>query len=481
MTLRRQATEGMLWSLTQRTGVQITSFIVFLFLSRLLAPEAFGLFSLALVYVMFGMIFIDQGLSQAIVQRKELVPDDLNTAFWSSVAGGFIMAAIGIMLAVPIATIYKEPELAPVLRVASISLIFLALGRTQAAILRRNLSLDRLAARTLTAEVLGGVVGIMFALRGFGVWSLVARSLARDASGMLLIWWISDWRPALSFSRAKYRQLFAFGKSIMGDRALQFANRNTDKILIGLLLGTTALGFYTIAAQVVALLNKLFFESFASVAFPVYSRIQEQTERIPGALYEGTRYLALLAFPAFIGVSLLSEELVIVLFGSRWAPSIPVLRVLALTGVVQATVFLIGPLLLALGAPGGRLALSGLRATIGIVAILAASSSGLVAISAGLVVRDLLVVPAFLWAARRTAGITIRRYVIQLRPAIIGSAIMLVAVLIAKGLLDLDVSLAALLVYSLLGALIYAFSIRIFEPRASLEAIQLARGLLKGS
>lgn len=481
MTLRRRATRGVVWSFAQRAGSQIASFAVFIFLSRLLAPESFGLFALATVYVSFGTVFIDQGFAQAIVQRKDLTEEQLDTAFWASVAGGVVMTGAAILFADLVADLYQEPELAPILRWTSLSLLFMASGSTQRAILRRKLDLGKLSIRTLIAELVGGVIGIILALRGFGVWSLVARNLFRDAIGLIMIWVISDWRPRASFSRAHYAELFRFGKSIIGSRLLTFANRNADKILIGLLLGTTALGFYSIASRVVRLMGRLIFESFSSVAFPAFSRIQNQAERIPGALYEGTRYAALIAFPAFIGASILADDLVLALFGAKWTPSIPVLRVLALTGVVQATFFLVGPLLLAIGAPGIRLGLSALRASVGIVAIIVAASSGLVAISAGLVVRDLLVFPVFLRAAAKATDLNLRRYLAQFRPAISGSLLMATALILAKSLFEFELpSVVSLLLYTTLGGVIYTAALRVLEPKASGEALQTARSLLRG-
>src|SRR5688572_7347173 len=177
MSLRQKAAKGIFWSVIQKWGRAAISILTFVVLSRLLAPEAFGLVALATVFTVFMELFLDQGFGAAIVQRSELEPEHLDTAFWINIVTGILMT-IGLIAASGfIASIFEEPRLAPVLRWLSIIFILSSLSSTQISILQRKLAFKSLATRSLVATAVGGVVGMTMAFAGFGVWSLVGQDL----------------------------------------------------------------------------------------------------------------------------------------------------------------------------------------------------------------------------------------------------------------------------------------------------------------
>jgi PST family polysaccharide transporter len=473
MSIRQKAVKGILWSVIQKWGRAGLSIVTFVILSRLLDPEAFGLVSLATVFTVFIELFLDQGFGAAIVQRTELEPEHLDTAFWINVLTGALMTMGLIVASGFVASLFDEPRLASVLRWLSISFILSSFSSTQISILQRKLAFKTLAARSLVAATVGGVIGIGMAFAGFGVWSLVAQDLSTVAVGTIILWGASDWRPGFKVSLKHYKELFSFGVSIVGNHALTIMIRRSDDLLIGYFLGPTLLGFYTIGYQLLLVIIRLVTEVTNSVAFPAFSRIQGEPERMRRAFYNVTQYTSLFAFPVFIGLAVLAPEVVPVVFGEKWNPSIPVMQVLSLIGILQSVLFFNGSVIKAAGKPSWQLGIMFINALFSIVGFLLAVRWGIVAVAASFVIVGYVLAPISFMTVRRLIQIDFRVYLLQFWPPLFASGIMVFVVEGLKYLLG-DQSLNVYLelsIYILAGALTYTLVI-------SLTAKQLYRDVL---
>jgi O-antigen/teichoic acid export membrane protein len=413
MSLREKAAKGIVWSVIQKWGRAAISIVTFITLSRLLAPEAFGLVALASVFTVFIELFLDQGFSAAVVQRSELDREHLDTAFWVNLLTGIVLTIVVIAASGLIATFFEEPRLAPVLRWLSLTFILSALSSTQIAILQRNLAFKSMAARSLVATVIGGVVGIGMAFAGFGVWSIVGQNLATGLAGVIVLWRVSGWRPGLHVSRKHYKELFTFGVSIVGNHALSVLVRRSDDFLIGYFLGPTSLGYYTIGYQLLSLIIRVVTGITNAVAFPAFSRLQHEPKRMLRAFYHATQYTSLLAFPVFIGMAILAPELVATIFGEKWAQSIPVMRVLALIGILQSVSYFNGSIIRASGKPSWELGIMFLNAVVTIIGFLLAVHWGIVAVAASLVIAGYLLAPVSYIAVSKLVPLDFKTYLKQ--------------------------------------------------------------------
>ena len=475
MSLRQKAAKGVIWSVIQKWGRAVVSTITFVILSRLLAPEAFGLVALATAFTVFIELFLDQGFGAAIVQRAELDPEHLDTAFWINILTGLLLTAALVATAGSVALIFKEPGLAPVLRWLSLSFILSSLSSTQISILQRRLAFKNLAARSLVATVVGGVVGISMAFAGFGVWSLVGQDLASGLAGAVILWGSSDWRPGFKVSMKHYKDLFSFGVSIVGNHALTILIRRSDDLLIGYFLGPVLLGFYTIGYQLLLMIIRLVTEVTNSVAFPAFARIQHQPDRLRRAFYKVTRYTSLFAFPVFLGLATLAPELVPVIFGEKWAPSIPVMQVLAMIGILQSVLFFNGSVIKASGKPSWQLGIMTLNAVFSVVGFLVAVRWGIVAVAASFVVVGYLLAPVSYFAVRKLIQIDFRTYMWQFMPSLFASLVMVVTIEGLKYILNgqsLNLYLE-LSVYLIAGMLAYGLVIGLTARQLYQETLEL--------
>lgn len=436
MNLKQKAAQGVAWSVIQKWGREIITLITFVTLSRLLPPDTFGLVAMAAVFTSFIEIFLDQGLGAAIVQRPDLERDHLDSAFWTNVVTGILLTVGSITSAGFVAEFYQEPRLAPILRWLSLSFILVALSSTQIAILQRRLSFKSLAARSLVANLAGGIVGVGMALSGYGVWSLVGQNLANGLAAVIVLWTASKWRPRFYLSKKHFMDLFGYGISIIGEKVLLFFTRRSDDFLIGYYLGPTMLGYYTIGYRLLLVLIRLVTGITNSVAFPTFSRMQHEPERMRRAFYKVTQYTSLLAFPAFIGLAVLAPELVPVLFGEQWIPSIPVMQVLALIGILQSVLFFNGSVIKASGKPSWNLGIMFLTSVCSVIGFLIAVRSGIVAVAISFVIAGYLVAPVSYLAVQRLIKVNIRTYSQQFLAPLSASLFMVVIILGLKHFIE---------------------------------------------
>lgn len=479
MNLRQKAVKGVVWSAIQSWGRQALSFIVFALLARLLEPQAFGLVALAAVFIAFIQIFLDQGFSDAIVQRQNLEPEHLDTAFWINLVIGALMTMISITAAGLVANLFNQPQLAPVIRVLSISFLLSALSSVQVAIFRRNLAFKPLAVRSLIAEVTGGLVGLTMAFMGFGVWSLVGKQLTSGLAQVLVLWWASDWRPALNISRKHFKELFSFGVNVVGIKFVDFFNRRSDDLLIGYFLGSVALGYYTIAYRILLVMTELLTSIIGQVEMPILSKLQQEPEKIRSAFYKVTQSISLISFPTFIGTAALAPELVQVLFGEQWLPSIPVMQILSFIGMVHSVSYSNGSVIMAMGKPLWKLKLNCMHAVANVLGFIIAVRWGIVAVASVYVIRSYLLTPVDLCVVRRLIGIRLTTYIFQYAAPLSGSLGMVVAIFFTKYFFNDLINIYGLLaICTLMGALTYVSLMLLIAPNLIRQMLNLVNSFL---
>lgn len=444
------------------------------FLARLLTPEAFGLIALSNVFINFMQIVPDQGFAPALIQRQELEPEHLDTAFWSQIAGSILLILITLMTAGIIADGFKQPELKLLLPVLSIVLILNALSSIQKAILKRKFDFQTLAVRSLIGIIICGVVGVVIALNGFGVWSLVGQQITFEIVGVIVLWKVSDWRPRFKFSTQHFWQLNSFSIHLLAFHLLSFLSSRTDNLLVGYYFGGTVLGYYALAHRILQVMLQLIAVTSFEVALSTFSRLQSDFLRLRQVFYQATQFTCLIVFPLFFGVAVLAPELVVVLFGKQWQPSIPLLQILAFAGMLRSISSLNESVLTALGKPDWRFRLGLLNSSLMIIACLIAVQWGIIAVSLACVASDFLTFPASFWAINQLIKVPLFRYLQQFLLAIVATLSMILFILITKHFLESFDNVLLVLSFSLLiGAIVYGLAVQLLAPEMSQKFIGL--------
>jgi PST family polysaccharide transporter len=408
-SLRRQARSAVLWSAVEKWFTRLGSLLAFLVLARLLAPEAFGVVAAAATVIGLVGMLVEAGLGKYLIQAEELTPAVLNSVFWSSMGFAAVGAVAMVVTAPWVAALFDSPDLVTVVRVLAVLVLVNTASIVPASVMQRELLFRPLAVRRLWATAASVVVAVALALAGAGVWALVAQSaVASVVSGVVLLAY-SPFRPGLVFSRAEAGRALRYGGSVLGIETLTQLGRNADNLLIGVVLGPTALGYYSVGYRVLLILLEVLTSVTGAVALPLFARIRGDAERLQRGFLSAVRLGSTVALPVFGWLVAVAPVLVPVAFGEGWGPSIAVLQWLAVAGLVQCLTYFDRPLLLAVGRPRLELGVTTV-ATIGnLLAFAVSVPFGIAAVAASYAIRNLLFWPVRLWALKKV-GIPLGPY-----------------------------------------------------------------------
>jgi PST family polysaccharide transporter len=445
--LRHKVARGLTWTVIDTWGTQILSLIVFTILANLLVPADFGLVALAAVFVAFAQLLVDQGLGDALIQRPSVTRRQIDTAFWTSLLTGIVLTFAGILLSWPIAALLGEPDLQPILMALSFTFIFASLDSIQIALMRRDMRFKQLAVRKLTAVSLGGAVGITLAYLDYGPWALVGQQLVAAIAAVVTLWTVSPWRPGFQFAREDFRSLFSFGINVVAGDILNFFSRNTDNLLIGAYLGVVPLGIYAVGYRILDTSQQLLVNFARKLAFPVFSRLQGDLDRLRNAYARVTRTVGVVILPGYIGLALVAQEAVVVLFGPQWADSGPVASVLFLIGPVLTIQMFSGALLNGTGHPDVTFRTRLITTVVNVAGFFVAVFffKDILAVAAAYVIRGYLLLPLIMYWVAKYAKVDVRRQLAGLRGSALATIIMVIAVVGVKVVLSSHVHTAVLL------------------------------------
>ncbi len=419
---------------------------------------------------------MQQGFGTAIVQFNKLEREHLDTAFWINVVFATVLTLLGIFAAEVVADLFKQPGLTPVVRWLSIGFIIGALNGVQQAIFRRKMEFKTLALCSTIANISGGIVGVVLAFLGFGVWSLIFKTLSSGIVGVVVIWILSDWRPGFRFSRKHFKELYSFSLSVMGTNFLSFFTKNMDNLLIGYFLGPAALGFYDISYRLLRILNTTLGGTINRVALPAFSKIQKETDRLRNVLYNAIQITSFVAFPAFLGIGAIAPELVLGLFGKQWAQSIPVMQILVFISLLQCIFVYNGTIMLAMGKPSWQLGLKFINTLANVIAFAFVVRWGIEAVALAFVIRGYLLSPLPLLLIRKLLDIKLYDYIRKLLPALTGSIVMVVCLWKVKDIISSLMGLhISLIVYIAVGIVVYTVTILLISPNLIQQSFELTR------
>lgn len=334
--IRKRTLSGLGWSGAQQAMQQGLKFAFTILLVRLLTPDDFGQVGMILVFAGLAQLFSELGLGAALVQRKDLRPEHLDSVFWANIAAGAVLTGIFAALAGPIAGFYGLPSLRPLTLAISLTFIIGSLRVVQYSLVLRSMNFRKLALVETAAVLLSGILAVGMALTGFGIWSLVGQMLVLSFMVAVLLWLTSGWRPSFSFSFRALKELFPFSLNLLGFSLFDYTVTRSSHLLIGKFIGAPALGIYSRADQLMLMPVTQVANVISRVMFPALSAIQDQVERIKQIYLRAIRTISLLTFPLMLGLMVTARPFVIVVFGEQWAEVIPLLQVFCLAGVTMS-------------------------------------------------------------------------------------------------------------------------------------------------
>jgi teichuronic acid exporter len=332
--LRNKTLIALLWSFFERIGQNGIQFIIAVVLARLLAPAEFGLIAMLAIFMVVAQSFIDSGFGSALIQQRNVSHIDECSIFYFNIVVSIIAAGILCIIAPWIASFYNSPLLVLLTRALSLNLVINAFGLIQISLLTKHIDFKTQLKVSLLSTFFSGMIGIVMAYDGFGVWSLVAQSLSQNLFRTCLLWFIISWRPSWAFSFQSLRTLFAFGSKLLFSGLLDTIFQNIYFAIIGKFFSPADLGFYARAQGVQQLPVQIITESVSRVTYPVFSSIQEDKLRLKTGVRKALTSMAMLNFPVMIGLAVVAEPLIRVLLTNKWLPCVQYLQILCVVGML---------------------------------------------------------------------------------------------------------------------------------------------------
>lgn len=321
---------GIIWNGLEKVLMKGSSFVIGIILARLLSPSDYGLMGMLTIFVMLSNVIIEGGFAKALIQKKDCSNIDYSTAFFSNVGISIGIYIILYFIAPYVAVFYEEPQLAALLRILAINFVLGALNIVQRAKIMAAVDFKSLAQINVLSTIIGGIVGIMMAYNGWGVWSLVGQTIGMSVVMIILFPCYSKWTPTLVFNKKSFSQLFGFGSKLMLTGFVSVIVNNIATISIGKYYKSSQLGYYTRASQFSEMIAFTIGDVLGSVTFPVLSKLQDDTEQLVNVYKRSLFYTALIVFPVMILCALLAKPLVIVLLTEKWLPAVFLLQILCL-------------------------------------------------------------------------------------------------------------------------------------------------------
>lgn len=431
MSELQKTSRAVVWSFAQGWSGQLIGLAVFVVLAWHLSAEAFGLVAMAMVFIAFTQLFVEQGLSSAIIQHPDPTKEHLSTAFWTNFLAGTTLTIFAYLFSGVIAELFKQPNLEEVVKWLSLALFLNSLVSVQVAIFKKAMNFKSIAMTSIISSILSGLIGVVLAINGFGVWSLVGQQLSKGVFRIVLLWAQSDWRPMFFWSYTQFRELFSYSVNVIGINLFEFSNRYADNLLIGLYLGPTALGYYALAYKFYRTLLKLVGGLANQVAFSSFSISQKDILKVRNSFYTSTQTMAFIAFPIFMVIGVLAPEFFTLLLGEKWENSVLIFQILIVVALIECVLFFNGSLMMALGKPNWRLRLNMLNAAVNIIGFYIVVRWGIEFVALAYVVRTYLLCPIALHCVKLLVDIKYSEYVKGLLgPFLCAASVSIVAVLI---------------------------------------------------
>lgn len=424
------------WAAVGTWGSKIVSLAIFVLLTRLLPVEAIGAIAMIAVYLAMLQLFGEAGLADYLVLSKERDGLQEQTVFWTQLGLGCLVAAL-LWFAAPLAaaSIADSVPGEALVKAMALNLPLIAAARVPDALMRKNLEFKKLAFRNLSAAICGGIVGVICAMRGFGVWSLVIKQLVESCVALAAVMLGARWRPRFQYSRIVLNEPLRYGLGILGSRTLNVLRSRLDQLIIGWMLGPIALGYYAVAQRIYQVVTEMFTSVVDSVAVPVLANAKHEPGELGRnflRLVKGSSLLSMTAYAALVALGPLVVE---VAFGPNWSPAGPILRWLGVAGFIVGPIWFNGGVLLATGRAFTWMLVIASYCVVGAVLFpVAAHYFGVTGVAAALVARGVLLAPLSVGCTLRVAEVPLMRYVKAWAPnAAVAIAVALGAWLGASG------------------------------------------------
>ncbi|MCC8111770.1 MAG: lipopolysaccharide biosynthesis protein [Ruminococcus sp.] len=468
---------NMIWRFAERCGAQGVAFVVSIVLARLLTPTEYGTVALITVFTTIFQVFVDSGMGNALIQKKNADQLDFSSVFYFNIVMCVVVYAILFAIAPLIASFYDDPSLTPMVRVVGLTIIIAGLKNIQQAYVSKHLLFRKFFFSTLGGTIVAGVVGIAMAYLGFGAWAIVTQQVINVFIDTCILYITVRWRPTKQFSLKRLKQLFGFGWKLLASSLLDTVYNNLRSLIIGKLYSSDDLAYYNKGKQIPNLFITNINNSIDSVLFPVMSQEQNDVTRVKSMLRRSIKTSVYILAPLMMGIAFVAEPLIRLLLTEKWLSCVFFLRIFCITYMFYPIHTANLNAIKAMGRSDLFLKLEILKKIVGMAAVLISMWFGVKAMALSLLVTSLLSQLINSWPNRRLLDYG---YLSQLKDILLGIllAVFMGGCVFPITLLDLP-DILTLVIQVILGAAIYIGGSRLLKLEEFYYVLDMIKSMMK--
>jgi O-antigen/teichoic acid export membrane protein len=416
---------SLIWRILEQFLVRGSSLVVQIVLARLLLPSDFGTVAIIVAIVHYFSVFVQSGMSAALIQKKDLLQIDIDTLFTISFGiAGFIYAII-FVISPSVSCYYKMPELCLPLRITSVILFLYSINSIQSGVLSRKMAFKTIFVRNSVVVPVSGSIGILMAYNGFGIWSLISYSILNILLAVIFMSVGTHIKMGFHFSKKSARTLYSFSIKIMGANMISGFSDLFRTMTIGKKYTTSELAFYDRAYNYSLLVQQVVNSSVQSVLLPVFSRTQDDLEHLKEMARKSIRISVFVMAPFLLGMTVIAKPLVLLLLTEKWLPCVPFFMLFLVFRLAGSIVGIDKQVYMALGKSSIFFYFELFLLAANIIMILITVSIGIEAIAIGALAVEYISSFVIVIISRKIYSYTIRERVVDLSLPVINSLIMM--------------------------------------------------------
>lgn len=326
---------NLIWRFAERVGAQLVAFVVSIVLARLLDPTAYGTVALMTVFIAILQVFVDSGLGNALIQKKDADNIDFSTVFFTNIIFCTVLYILLFMASPLIAAFYGDLSITAYMRVLGLTVVISGIINVQQAYVSRHMLFKKFFFSTLGGTVTAGVVGVAMALQGYGVWALVVQQVINLTIDTAILWFTVKWRPDRVYSFERLKALFSYGWKLLLSSLINTTYTNVRQLLIGKLYSSADLAQYNRGRQFPNLIVTNVNTSIDSVLFPTMSNEQDSTEKVKNMTRRAIKTSTYVMAPLMMGLAFCGKPIVGLILSDKWLPSVFFMQIFCVAFLFQ--------------------------------------------------------------------------------------------------------------------------------------------------
>ncbi|MEO0794050.1 MAG: lipopolysaccharide biosynthesis protein [Verrucomicrobiota bacterium] len=378
------------WAALQQWGQQGSQVIVLFVVANIIGPEAIGVLTFANIFMGLAQIFINQGYAESLIQSEKLVEAQINTIFWRMMMISGCVFTVFIVAGSLLAWFQTKDNLGLVLIALAPILFLRPVSQMHSSIAGREMRFKDVARASVLSSFAGDLLAVVLALQGLGLWSLVISQQVKAILLILLLTGINQWSPRFEFNAKSVKHSEQFSRKLFGTNFMAFIGMRADQLIIGTFIGFESLGIYSLVMRLILTLETLMMSALNRVFFSVFSRLQQEKDRILDLYYSGLDILCAATFPALFGLAVVGPTLFTNIMGPQWSDSANIIWPLSIFMALKTAAYLFYPLQLGQGRSDLLFKCATYAALLTIVCSTVAAPFGIVAVAFGVAVRMLI-------------------------------------------------------------------------------------------